>query len=129
MAYEEKENSGNGFLNTTFTGRVDIAGTKYSFVMTKAHKDAKFAYEFYLSNKDMIERTVLFTNDKATSDKAPQVKGQILGHWIACWIKKSEKGNDFASLKFTAKDGQPVMDNTKSFADTMQDDLSDSIPF
>lgn len=128
MAYEEKPDSGNAFLNTTFTGRVDIAGTKYNVVLTKAHKDAKFAYEMYVSNKDMVERTVLFVNDKATSDKAPNVKGQILGHWIACWIRKSDKGNDFASFKFTAKDSQPVMDKT-SFADSMQDDLDQPIPF
>lgn len=65
----------------------------------------------------------LFKNDRKTSDKGPDYKGQLkLGgveYWVAAWIKTGANGK-WMSLSVVPKEGTVV-------AKKKQDD--DSIPF
>jgi hypothetical protein len=53
---------------------------------------------------------ILFKNDRATNERAPQYKGSatINGqeYWIGAWIREGKSGGKFMSLSFTSKDDQ-----------------------
>lgn len=65
---------------------------------------------------DNSMRGVLFRNDKKTSDKHPDYKGngEVNGIevWISSWIKTSKQGVKYMSLSFENKEGQVVAQTT-----------------
>jgi hypothetical protein len=74
-----------------------------SFTFTRhSRKDRAMAYEIRENSGS------LFVNDKKSSDKHPDRKGQALiggvEYWVSAWRKKSAVGKDFVSLAFTPKE-------------------------
>ena len=61
-------------------------------------------------NYDNTNRGVLFKNDRKTSDKHPDYKGNAnldgRDYWVSAWIKTGAKGK-FMSLSYEAKDAVP----------------------
>lgn len=59
---------------------------------------------------DNTDRGVLFKNDKKSTEKHPDYKGQInvggAEFWLSAWIKKSESGKTFMSLSIQPKDAE-----------------------
>lgn len=53
---------------------------------------------------------ILSKNDKKTTDKHPDYKGDMMiegrEYWLSGWIKKSKDGRSFLSLALTPKDEQ-----------------------
>lgn len=53
---------------------------------------------------------VLFKNDRKTTDKHPDYKGQCVmagvEFWIAGWINEHAERGKYMSLKFSVKEGQ-----------------------
>ncbi len=81
----------------------------------------------------------LFKNDKRTSDKSPNMKGQcevccphcgaVTKFWLSGWTKVMRNGIDrFISLAFTADDAD--INKSKSAPQKSNDiDFDDDIPF
>lgn len=69
---------------------------------------------------------VLFRNDKKTTDKHPDYKGNAevggVAFWVSGWIKQSKAGAKFMSLRFEPKEQQA----SKPVAEL---DNCDDIPF
>lgn len=58
-----------------------------------------------MSKYDNSNSAALFPNDKKGNDKAPDYKGkgEVNGKEVelAAWVRKSEKGTNFLSIKFS----------------------------
>lgn len=87
-----------------------------------------------------INSGALFKNDKKTSDKSPNQKGQaevccphcgvVTKFWISGWVKVMRNGVDrFISLAFTADD--KAVNSKTPTPQTPKDDIDfdDDIPF
>jgi hypothetical protein len=73
---------------------------------------------------------VLFKNDKATNEKAPQYTGKInvngTDYRLAAWIKEGKKGK-FMSLKVSElNDSAPAKPKVQQAG---FEDISDDVPF
>ena len=62
---------------------------------------------------DNTNTGALFKNNRRTSDRAPEFRGQItvktpdgeiLEYWVSCWEKTSRQGDDFFSLALDLKE-------------------------
>lgn len=60
-----------------------------------------------MTEYDNTNRGVLFKNDRKTTDKHPDYKGNAnldgRDYWVSAWIKKGAKGT-FMSMSYEAKD-------------------------
>lgn len=55
----------------------------------------------------------LFTNDRRTSDRAPNYKGSVTledgrEYWVSGWVKNTRSGDKFLSLALQPKDASPA---------------------
>lgn len=61
---------------------------------------------------DNSMRGVLFPNDRKTTDKHPDYKGngEVNGTevWISAWVKQSQAGQSYLSISFENKDESQV---------------------
>ena len=133
MTEHDNTNSGVGFTSSAFTGRVNFDGDDYQLAVVGASDKAKFKFNVFIYNREETYQTVLFTKDKK-SDNSHDYGGKIelnngQTYWLNVWHKKSEKGKYYLSVAVRNADDKSVMDNTKSFADTMLDDENQTIPF
>lgn len=77
---------------------------------------------------------VLFKNDKATNEKAPQYTGKInvngTDYRLAAWVKEGKKGK-FMSLKVSElnANGSAKPEPKPKQENNFFDDISDDIPF
>jgi uncharacterized protein (DUF736 family) len=76
---------------------------------------------------DNTNRGVLFKNDKQGVETRPDYNGKIningVEHWLASWVKTSQKGTPFMSLSI----GDPV--EQKAPAAPPAPDLDEDVPF
>lgn len=81
-----------------------------------------------MSDYDNTNTGVLFKNDKKTTDKHPDYRGQVnvggTEYWLSSWIKTGAKGK-FMSLSVQLKEGQKSAPKPKdnSGFDTMESDI------
>lgn len=99
---------------------------------------------------DNKNRGALFQNDKKGNEKAPDLTGKItivspdgevFDMWVSAWMKTSQKGDDFISLalsepkdkasngKSLAEMKQQMRDKKADLKKSIEEDLSDEIPF
>lgn len=90
-----------------------------------------------MTEYDNRNRGVLFKNDRKTSDKHPDYKGNAnldgRDYWVSAWIKKGPKGT-FMSMSYEAKDavaeGHPERFQSASMqAKPPARSMDDDIPF
>ena len=78
---------------------------------------------------DDTNRGALFTNDRKTSDKHPDLKGSInvegKEYWVSGWFKTGKSGG-FTSLSVTPKEGRTAASDRPSATHVASDD---AIPF
>ena len=77
---------------------------------------------------DNTNRGVLFKNDKQGVETRPDYNGKIningVEHWLAAWVKTSQKGTPFMSLSI----GDPVEQKAPAAPD-IDIDLDEDVPF
>lgn len=78
---------------------------------------------------DDTNRGVLFTNDRKTSDKHPDVKGTLnvegKEFWVSGWFKTGKSGG-FTSLSVTPKEDRTAASDDKPATRAHLDDV---VPF
>ena len=78
---------------------------------------------------DDTNRGALFTNDRKTSDKHPDLKGSInvegKEYWVSGWFKTGKSGG-FTSLSVTPKEARTAASEERSATRVASDDV---IPF
>ena len=79
---------------------------------------------------DNTNRGVLFKNDKQGVETRPDYNGKIningVEHWLAAWVKTSQKGTPFMSLSI----GDPVEQKAPALQEAhAAGDLDEDIPF
>ena len=81
-----------------------------------------------MTQYDNTNRGTLFTNDRKTSDKHPDLKGSInvegKEFWVSGWFKTGKSGG-FTSLSVTPKEARPEPANDQRVSDSH----GDAIPF
>ena len=84
---------------------------------------------------DNTNRGVLFKNDKQGVETRPDYNGKIningVEHWLAAWVKTSQKGTPFMSLSIgdPVEQKAPAAPEQKAPPAPPADDFSDEIPF
>jgi uncharacterized protein (DUF736 family) len=80
-----------------------------------------------MADYDNTDTGALFKNDKKTTDKHPDYRGQInvagTEFWLSAWINTSKAGAKFMSLSVTPKDEKPAERKPAPA------DFDDDIPF
>lgn len=81
-----------------------------------------------MTQYDNTNRGSLFTNDRKTTDKHPDLKGSInvegKEFWISGWFKTGKSGG-FTSLSISPKEARTDASNDRRVSDS----LSDTVPF
>lgn len=81
-----------------------------------------------MTQYDNTNRGTLFTNDRKTTDKHPDLKGSInvegKEFWVSGWFKTGKSGG-FTSLSLTPKEDRLAAANDARVADSH----GDAIPF
>lgn len=89
-----------------------------------------------MSDYDNTNTGALFKNDKKTTDKHPDYRGQVnvggTEFWLSAWIKTGKSGK-FMSLSVQPKEGaKPIAPGKKSEPKSSGsgfDDMPDDMPF
>jgi hypothetical protein len=88
-----------------------------------------------MSDYDNTNAGALFKNDKKTTDKHPDYRGQInvggTEFWLSAWIKTGKSGK-FMSLSVQPKESMPSVPSKNPIpkpAGSGFDDMDDDLPF
>lgn len=81
-----------------------------------------------MTTYDNTNRGSLFTNDRKTTDKHPDLKGSInvegKEYWLSGWFKTGKTGG-FTSLSISPKEARTEAANDRR----VSDDHGDAVPF
>ncbi len=86
-----------------------------------------------MTQYDNNMRGIISKNERKTTDKHPDIKGQCeingVQYWVDGWAKNRNDGGKFYSLSFKAKEAAKAPTQASAPARGGFDDMDDDIPF